>query len=260
MFRTLSRFAGSLLVALAAALSVHACRSGPLVAQGIQPEFNAINPSRILAVPLFTLPDPGSPSSIDVSAFETGNVSAVIEAEVLSAFRNQPGVNGVSFGAVRQALGKSPNVWNQLDTEMRNTSLKLTSRSPEDRAALSSECLKRKNFVDFYVHCLAKQKTWINALNALSARALNADSALLTVVTSLSKNQIEGRYGIEAGIAVVLVDTNTGKLLWGRQNAKRLESSEGTARFPEWKVLFDQLLDEAFWADFPGRKPVVSAP
>lgn len=230
------------------------CRSTPAIVPGIQPEFEALNPSRILAVPSFVLPDPGAFSSVDIAALETGNTRAALESKVTSAFQNQPGVNGVSFSTVRQAIGKRPNVWDVLDAQMRSTSLKLTSRNSQERAELSSDCLKRKNFLDFYSFCLAPEKKWVSGLNTLSAKVLNADSALLTAITRLEKTTEKNRYGIAAGLALVLVDTNTGKLIWGKQTSGELLAPEGSASFPEWSPLFESLLNDNFWAEFPGRK------
>ena len=247
-------FARSAICAFLVGALLLSCRSTPAVAPGIQPEFEAINPSRILAVPPFVLPDPGSRSTVDIAALETGNTRTVLESKVTSAFQNQPGVNGVSFSTVRQALGKRPNVWDTLDAQMRSDSLKLTSRNEQERAELSPDCLKRKNFSDFYSFCLAPDKKWVAGLNALSAKVLNADSALLTAITSLEKTTTNNRYGIVAGLALVLVDTNTGKLIWGRQTAGELFSPEGNASFPEWSKLFETMLNEDFWAEFPGRK------
>ena len=251
----LSKFRfGRYLALCVSSVVLFSCRTTSAVSPGIQPEFEAINPSRILAVPSFVLPDPGALSSVDVAALETGNTRTILEAKVTSAFQNQPGVNGVSFSTVRQAIGKRPNVWDALDAQMRSTSLKLTSRNAQERAELNSDCLNRKNFLDFYTFCLTADKKWIAALNTLSAKVLNADSALLTVITRLEKATENNRYGISAGLALVLVDTNTGKLIWGKQTEKVLQNAEGSASFPEWSSLFESMLTENFWLEFPGRK------
>lgn len=281
--------AAPLAFALAACALAVGCTTTKPVAMGIQPEFEAINPSRILAVPVFALPDPARPSEIDGAVLTAENGRGVIERNVLQAFRNQPGVNGVSFQAVRDSLGASPNAWNKLDATMRRTAARLVSTKEGERLSLGKECLARKSFLDFYVHCLSRDKEWIDGLNELSARILNADTAMLTVVTALEKKPEPEGTGLTLRGAVValLVDTNSGKLIWGRQSEGSTRTTEGSGRpgvatpvpgsgptsstesasgsasgrpsgagtrVPEVGELFPRLLGEEFWAEFPGRR------
>ena len=260
MFRVLS------CVGVALGLLV-ACQSTKPVLMGIQPEFAAVNPSRILAVPAFAMPNPGRPSEVDVTLFEGDGANKAVETAVLGAFKNQPNVNGVSFQAVGRALGNVPNAWSRMAEILKMTSARLTSTVEGERATLGKDCLSRRNFLDFYVHCLATQKAWVDELNALSTLILNADSALLTVVTELrsgSQPVAAGKAGatgtaslpsLQAEVVVIIVDTNTGKLIWGREaRESMLGEAQGAATLPDASVLFSKLFSDAFWNDFPGRR------
>jgi hypothetical protein len=240
------------------ALSLVGCQSVPPVPMGVQPEFAAVNPSRVLAVPPFVLPDPGRPTEIDPTIVESENTRRVIENAVLGAFKNQPGVNGVSFQAVSRVLGESPNARTRMEEVLKATAARLTSTREGERSSLPRECLARRNFLDFYVHCLATEKIWVDELNALSSLILNADTALLTVVTELRKGESPSDPDLAGGVAVLIVDTNSGKLIWGRQSSEAIASD---GRKPaEVSDLFTRLLSETFWESFPGRRQATERP
>lgn len=238
----------------AALLFSFGCVSQPRIPFGLQPEFKAINPSRVLAVPPFVLPDPGHAASVDAAALELGQVLKIVETEVLKAFKGQPSVNGVSFSSVRATLAADPKpIYTTLDTILKSTSAKLISTDATIRNSLSKNCLGRKNFVDYYGLCVVGDKPWTENLNALSARVLNADSALLIAVTHLDKKLSHAQYKIEAEIAAILVDTNSGKVIWAREIRDESTNSPDKLSFPEWQPLFEKIINEKFWLEFPGR-------
>jgi hypothetical protein len=64
-----------------------------------------------------------------------------------------------------------------------------------------------------------------------------------------------------AGVALLLIDTNSGALLWagGREAVlpeKRLGGGNvaGTLALPPWSGVEARLLTEELWRDFPGRQ------
>lgn len=242
------------LLAFAAALFLAACVSrAPTIQMGLQPKYEAVNPSRILAVPPFIVPDPTRQVSVDVSAVESGNMTAHIEEAVLKAFTDQPAINGVSFFRVRKEIGKS-NLITNLDREMSQIAKRLVSREAQDQTSFSKDCIQRRNFVEFYVYCVSPSKSWKDFLNALSAKIYNADSALIVVVTEAEKKEVDGQYESRAGVAALLVDTNNGNLIWGRVVNDFARSTQGNKVFPEWSAMIPSMLGEGFWAHFPGRK------
>lgn len=250
----------SILVVVSSVLS--GCQTTKPIPAGIQPEFVAVNPSRILAVPVFALPNPGRPAEVDLTIFEGNGAEKAIEDAVLGAFKNQPNVNGVSFQAVGRALGAPPHARSRMATILQNTTAKLTSTVEAERMPLGKDCLARRNFLDFYVYCIAPQKAWVDELNALSTLILNADTALLTVVTELRSGTAQGSstgapglLTLEGEAAVLIVDTNTGKLIWGRERRERLAAEAKNAEaVPDTATLFSKLFSESFWSDFPGRR------
>lgn len=252
--RTRTQFLPVLPMLLFFACALTSCRTTPTTTAGIQTEFRALNPSRVLAVPVFILPDPSTPSVVDLALVESGRVREAYEKTILEAFKNQPGVNGISFSSVRQALGASPTVREQMQTDLTGLSKEILSADPRVRARFTKGCLNRQTFLDFYVHCVSSGKGWVTQLNALSAKVLNADTALLPFLTRLQSESERDGEKVTAGVAVLLVDTNTGKLIWGRENSLNLASKLGGGPSPtEWQRLFQSLFPEAFWADFPGR-------
>jgi hypothetical protein len=233
-------------------LLLTACTSRKPVPAGIQPEFQAINPSRILAVPSFTLPDPSSSAQVDLSLIETEKIIPELEKVILQSFRGQPRVNGVSFQAVRQGLGESPNALTKLKESVEKVSQKLTSTQESERLSLRKECLARKDFLEFYVHCLASDNSWVEGLNQLSSRILNADSALVSFLLEAEKKPLPTRgFSTDIRVAVTLVDTNSGRLIWGRIGSEKVTLQTPTSA---GATAFDTIFKEEFWQGFPGRK------
>lgn len=224
------------------------------VEMGIQPKYEALNPSRILAVPLFVVPDMTERVVVDRAALEAGAVYSVIETDILNAFTNQPSVNGVTFNVVRKELGAPPTLWDALNTELLEVTKKLTSRDPQDHTSFTRACINRHNILEFYVHCLSTSKIWRNNLNSLSAKILNADSALMGIVTEADKREEKNSYFTSLGLAVLLVDTNNGNLIWGRHKRQAIRTEGEKKQFPEWSEVSKALLTEDFWTGFPGRR------
>lgn len=265
--------------------SLIGCQSRNNITSGIQPGFEAVNPAAILAVPIFTLPDPSTENSlIDPSLMVTENFLPSLEDKIIqSNFTNQPNINGYSFSAVRKAIlsgapkkvgqnaptkkgevdGKKAEVdnkkknevkiWDGLNFSMRNVAERFSSRDVKVRLLISPNCLARKNFVEFYTYCLASDLTWLSYLNALSSRVYNADSALITVVTDLQNKVVDEEYQIYGGVAVLLVDTNNGKLIWGNFKKETLINPKEKKYFPSWNEFLNKIFVPEFWNNFPGR-------
>jgi hypothetical protein len=128
------------------------------------------------------------------------------------------------------------------------------SGSARETLLLTSECRARKNFLDFYKHCLLKSQRWVPLLNQFSLAVQNSDSVLLPIVTSLEKFTNKDVYSVRFGIALLLVDTNSGRLIWGRDISTLIESPAGLKQFPDIKSAYDKIFSESFWAEFPGRR------
>ncbi|MEN9825079.1 MAG: hypothetical protein RI953_824 [Pseudomonadota bacterium] len=233
---------------------ITACTSTPTLRQGVQPEAVALNPARIAAFPTLLIPHPSEQTSLDPGALSSGEIVTAVEAKILNAFKNQPGVNGIGFQSVRTSLKSSPGLSSNLETEMRSMGQLANSGSARETLLLTSECRARKNFLDFYKHCLLKSQRWVPLLNQFSLAVQNSDSVLLPIVTSLEKFTNKDVYSVRFGIALLLVDTNSGRLIWGRDISTLIESPAGLKQFPDIKSAYDKIFSESFWAEFPGRR------
>jgi hypothetical protein len=233
---------------------VCACTTVPSLRQGVQPDSVALNPARIAAFPTLLIPHPSEPASLDPASLMSGDVVASVESKILAAFRNQPGVNGIAFQTVRNSLKSNPNLSVGIENEIRNMGQLVNSGSARETLLLTAECRARKNFLDFYKHCLLKSQSWVILLNQFSLAVQNSDSVLIPVVTCLEKGTTKGQYQIRFAISLLLIDTNSGRLIWGRDVTARIDSAAGAKQFPDIKVAYDKIFTEDFWAEFPGRR------
>ncbi len=238
------------------------CQSPLPTHPGIQPGFEALNPAAVVAVPIFILPNPAQEGAVvDPSLIYTEKLPELIEKRVLKAFDNQPNINGFSYDAVRKALEKKDNnsslfLWEQMNQTMGEVATRFSSRDVSKRLLITSECLARRDFLHFYSNCLAPYQPWINELNRLSFKIMNADSALISVVYNLENSVIHNKYSISLGLAVMLVDTNNGKLIWGNDDSISLSQEKDFSQFPRYETLLDKIFTENFWKGFPGRRTV----
>lgn len=274
-------FVTKLFILLFFAFFLASCQTVPNITPGIQPGFEAVNPAAIIAVPIFIMPDPSSEtSSIDFSLLETEKLIPSLENKIIDSFNHQPNINGYPFSAVKKAINynppkvttnlndkslnspnKSPNekemskpsVWDNLDKTMDDVTKRFSSRDTKTRLLISPNCLARKNYVEFYTYCLAGEQNWLTNLNLLSAQVLNADSALITVITDLQDKVVNKQYQVTGGLSVLLVDTNNGKLIWGNYKKETLVNSSDKKYFPSWDELLNKILIPDFWNGFPGR-------
>lgn len=222
--------------------------------EGLQSEFLALNPARIAAFPPVLMPHPAEKTSIDPAAVVTSKVQSLIESEVLAAFKNQPNVNGVSFQTVRNFLKTSPRLAGEIDSELKSMGQLTNSGRARETLLLTKECRAQKSFLDFYKHCLIQSNKWLPLLNQFSAAVQNSDSVLLPILTSLEKTTEKNAYVVKVGVTLLLIDTNSGKLIWGRDSLMRGESPPGVRQFSEVSVLLNKIFVESFWSEFPGRR------
>lgn len=230
------------------------CQSVKPLPEGIQDGFEAVNPASIIAVPVFMLPDPSKSSSIDPAIVISEQIVTKLQNKVIQSFNDQPNINGYPFSAVAKGIGTAkPNIWDNLDESMKAVAARFNSRDSAERSLITSSCLSRKNFMEFYSFCLSTNSKWISGLNALAARVMNADTALIAVITDIDSSVVDEQYKIFGSFSVLLVDTNNGKLIWGRDGYSSLINSPDKKYFPSWDELINNVFSEDFWDGFPGR-------
>lgn len=235
-------------------LASSGCASLPASREGIQSESKALNPARIAAFTPILMPHPVQPASIDPTTAGSTKIQSFVESRILASFKNQPNVNGISFQSVRTALTSFPRLAAEIDSEMKSIGQLTNSGVARETLLLSSECRARKNFLDFYKYCLLGSQRWISQLNQFSLAVQNTDSILIPVITALEKMTVNDIYTVRFGIALLLLDTNSGKLIWGRDSLVRIESPMGAKQFADIPKSFETVFSEAFWAEFPGRR------
>ncbi|BBH54466.1 hypothetical protein [Fluviispira sanaruensis] len=230
------------------------CQTSKPLPSGIQTGYEAVNPASIIAVPLFILPDPSKTISIDLATISSENIIALLQKKVIDSFDGQPNINGYPFEVVQKALLKSnSNVLLKLNETMKNVANRFSSRDSSVRTLITSSCLSRRNFLEFYSYCLATEPTWIDNLNTLTARVMNADTALILVINQIESHFVDGIYSITGGFSVLLVDTNNAKLVWGKDGNLTLQNPPEKKYFPYWSDLINGVFTNNFWDDFPGR-------
>jgi hypothetical protein len=264
----LSRFKhAEFAVVLAAMLSLFGCQSKAELVSGIQPNFVALNPTRILAITPIVISLAGNKESvIDPVILQTMPIIDRLERRVLDAFKGQPAVNGMSFQAVRTSLQKkSSPAYGSLVAGVDGTLSTLRKPRADSESLLGSPCLARKDFVGFYGYCLRQNRSWQKGLNDASAAVLNADAALIVFLTELRTVSVAGKEHARVAVELVLVDTNNADLIWsgsGRlegDNPNTLLEASGQAK-AQWAGIIDALVNESVWQGFPGRKPAAPKP
>ncbi len=235
---------------------LYSCQSVKVLNDGIQEGYEAINPASIIAVPVFTIPDPSVSATVDPAIIHTHQFISKLENKIMESFKGQPNINGYSFSAVNNILVKAkPDIWKNLNTNLNNISKRFSSRDPVIRSIISSSCLGRKNFVEFYSFCVAPDSIWISDLNQLALKVLNADTALLAVIKNLHSTVTNDIYTLNGGVSVLLIDTNNAKLIWGKDKYLSLTNPTDKKYFPTVEELLNSIFSDDFWDGFPGRLP-----
>lgn len=238
------------------ALSLIGCVTPAPTPEGLQKDFVALNPARIAAFPPIVMPHPSRTVTIDPATLMTFDITASVEAKILSAFKNQPGVNGISFNAVRAALKGNPKLVDTIYSEVKKTAQLTRNNLTREYLLLSKACQQHQNLLGFYKFCVTESPNWKALLNQFSAAVYNADTVLLPFVTGIEKKLEGGSYVVRFGVSVLLIDTNTGKLMWGRDAVEQISMPSDKKQFAEVKTVIDATFSERFWSDFPGRRPV----
>jgi hypothetical protein len=245
----------ALLAIALCSLLMMSCVSADPIQWGIQPEYQALNPSRILAATPIVLAMPGDKqSNIDPTIVQTVPVAPLLEKHVLSAFTGQPGVNGMSFEAVRAQLEKEKSTaFDRLVEALNGTVSLLRNSRKEQEGRLGTSCIRRRNFLEFYQFCLRDQPKWRNGLNQMARDVLNADAALLLFMTQMEKQTSKGLAATT--VTALLVDTNNARMIWAGSMQAALKDDASQKPSVLWDTLLAQAAGEQLWESFPGRLP-----
>jgi hypothetical protein len=222
---------------------------------GIQSDYQSYIPSRIAVMPCEPWPSrlrfEGLPLT-NASDKDTDELCDEFDKKILEGFKNQPYMKGYSTKAVSQLLNKA------------GQSKLLQERNPL-WTYQSDDCHKCKNLASFYSASIASRLGWRQWLNSFSQSTRNSDGILLPFVTFMAEKTFNDRGIIVAsrkvGIAMLLIDSNNGLLIWAGQQAGELRNQklEGqipnqSLEYPPWSDINRRLFTEGLWVDFPGRQ------
>lgn len=246
---------GYWLVPLLCCMNLGACVSpAPNVNFGVQPEHSAYIPARIAILSCRAWPAGARFQSLPLSTDPASmdGLCQNLERFIVSGFSQQPYMKGYSpkFVAKTLADAKQGDLLNQITEHWRHE---------------SADCQDCQNAAAFYTASIAKRPEWLLWINNFAKATRNVDAMLLPFVTFAASRAYDDR-GLQvaeraAGVALLLIDTNNGQLLWagGREAAasnKRLGAAGVTATPapPPWSEVEQRLLTEELWREFPGRQ------
>lgn len=221
----------------------------------MQPGHLGYVPARIAILPCQAWPNPSRYQSLPLTNTTKEVQDSICKAfndYVLKGFSAQPYMRGYSPNGVQKALAASEE---SISTD------ELTSSWTH----LAADCNQCDDFISFYRQSIEPRENWIAFLSKFSKAVHNSDAILLPLLMHSYERKRNDRGLLiaerSAGVAMMLIDTTTGNLLWaGARNAlvpnKVLEdrTSLQNISFPDWQSSYDRLFIEDLWASFPGRQ------
>jgi hypothetical protein len=220
---------------------------------GVQTNFASLIPARISVLPCRSWPSTsrfvGQPLS-NTSNEEFSKICTGFDEFVIDGFKNQPFMRGFSPKAVGKLLdtAKQTALLKEIDMLWRPANI---------------DCSKCRSPMKFYTTAIADQQLWRMWLNQLSKATRNADAILLPFVSYHFTNREDDR-GLDVakrsiGIALLLIDTGTGKLIWsgGREsyaaNIDVPKTGAEQVQPPAIEAVLARIFVEDVWKEFPGR-------
>lgn len=222
---------------------------------GMQPAHRGFVPARIAVFQCREWPNGARYESLPLTNAKKPEIDDLckrFDAFVLEGFKDQPFMRGLSPLAMQKTLEKANK-----------------GSMPDNLAQLwyhkATDCRDCSNAPAFYVNSIRSRPEWKAWLNEIGRLAANSDAILIPAILYLNEARGNDRGLLSAkrsgGLALLLIDTNDGELLWagGREAEavdQRLERSDVAKQIemPALPLLFDRLLTEDIWRDFPGRQ------
>jgi len=248
--------ATALLLCLLAALPLAGCiTASGQASYGVQSEHTGYVPARIAIFPCRRWPARASYQDLPLSNVQDTAVTELcqeFDTFVVDGFSAQPFMKGYSPKYVEKALG-------QAESAAFTADLDRTWRRE------AGDCRDCRTPPAYYKAQVAARPAWRRRLDDVSNHVHGADAVLLPFVTYTTERHYDDR-GVAvteraAGVALLLIDTDTGDLIWagGREAAvpsKRFVAGDVTNSPPPplWSAVADRLLVEDLWREFPGRQ------
>lgn len=174
----------------------------------------------------------------------------------MDGFRAQPYMRGYSPKVVMKLADQ--NKWPSAVSEGLEIIL-----APENKAACATPSRPLCNSAaEYYAQSLAENAPWHLWLARFSDNQKYSDAVLIPILVAATdaRRDDRGLVSLERKVtfALILVDTSTGQLMWGRTKSgsaatRALPEKAGQLTRPEWKVAVKRALTKDFWQDYPGR-------
>ena len=231
------------------------CTDTPHVSQGIQIEYRTSSVGKIISIPTFLFPEPLIVSKkIDIALLQSYKINEIFEKNIIQSFQNQIWIHGYPFSEIQKMIQNSKSDFLiQMENRFKFYGNRFYSKNIVDDLETSEACRHRKNFLDFYTFCVSDDKKWISNLNELSSFIHNAESALIPVITEMHFDMTSRTNSSTVGGSVLLIDTNNGKLIWGKSFLVTLPFNDKNNEKNMPSRLLEFLLKDEFWIDFPNR-------
>jgi hypothetical protein len=239
---------------LATTLAAASCvTTTPDAAFGVAPGAAGFVPARTAILPCHPWPSGARFKTLPLTSLNDAGVQELctkLDAYVVASFDNQPYMKAFSPKFVVKAL-ETAHVENDATAIAR-----LFARDGDKGQDATSPPA-------YYAASPAERPEWTAWVANAASAAKNADALLMPFVLYGDERRYDDRGLIvaerQAGVALLLVATATGKLIWsgGREAAvptKRLGRAAEPPPMPAWDLVLERLLTEDLWRDYPGRQ------
>lgn len=224
---------------------------------GIETARTGYIPARIALVPCQIWPDrasriSGMPLS-NVPRPDMQKLCGDFDQFISAGFDNQPFMKGLSSKYVEKLYAA---------TAQKQTIPNAIALQWEHK---SDDCASCRTATAFYNASIAGRKSWGVWLAEFAKATGGADSLLLPLIiyNSTARDDERGLTAARraAGVTLLLIDTNTGELIWsgGREadvvsKVFRDDPRSSSLEPPDQEELKKRLFTDALWLEFPGRQ------
>lgn len=243
-----------------------ACVSIPTKEYGIEEQYKGFIPAKIAVLPCQFWPQAARYKGQRPSSKKLVKASSLcheFNKEVIKGFSDQPFMNGYTPNAIAKMVSPS-----KASSDLSKLQEKLAAFTFEGlkywrhQPSLCDKCI---NVPSTYEHSFIKNQEWRHWLHEFSRQTQYSDALLMPFILFQNQQKRNDRGLLiserSAQIALVLIDTNNGKIIWSQQkeataNNQNLpkNAEHGFPEFPKWAVIYKRLFTKDLWTDFPGKQ------
>lgn len=217
---------------------------------GQQPNFASYVPARAAVLPCRAWPKGARFKDYElpnITKADQTQLCAAFDAAVLSAFANQPFMQGFTPALVHKMLvnadatghlGWIDNLWQTSATG----------------------CVECESALKYYSKEVKDRPNWNAWLSRLTEIVRNCDAVLIPFILNAKQEITKDRGMYKATrtvrVLLMLVDSNSARLIWTGTREASLETTaydHPTPEYPQWDDLSQRIFTEFLWLDYPGR-------